>query len=183
MQIKSYFIKLNRIDLWEEQDPEEIKANINNLIENLSQLYCAQDKLRITDSSYTPLYHQLDLNQCFLLNSLTPLYKLRLLHQCRTVNNRVMSFYANGNSYKIDPGTICSICNLFKHESLYHIFCECPVYNSLRTHYINKYTSTTDINANNFVNIILNICNNDQLNDIFHFTIGILKLRSFIVNE
>ena len=167
--------------LWERQDPVMFRENLGLLVERLDDHFRALDDNRIAGSRYCSLYVSMTAPAGFLLSCRSVTGRMRVIRQLRTANVRVISIYVAGNSYKVDPGEQCTICNLRENESLYHILLGCPIYNPIRNEYLNKYIMPAIvIDGGNFHEVLLNII---QINNIYHFICGAMRLRSFIMNE
>ena len=121
----------------------------------------------------------LDYGQGAILAIQKPLKKARIIHQARMINTRIMYFNLNGNVYKINPEELCNICNTFKKENLYHLVLvyECPIYEGLRERFPRQ------LNERQVYEQLLNPLTDHDVNRLYDYLEGVLKLRSFIINE
>ncbi|KAK9510367.1 hypothetical protein O3M35_005168 [Rhynocoris fuscipes] len=120
------------------------------------------------------LYSQMGLGEEYI-GFRTSIAKVRVVCQLRLSHKCKVTVYYRNTAHSIDGSVRCSVCNLDQLETLSHIFFRCPQYNPLRNHYLKKYSA-------NFQDLF-SIGDINKLNDIFYFTIGMLKLRSFCLNE
>ena len=112
VRLGSFFRMVDGESLWERQDLVRFRENLGLLVERLNDHFRALDDNWIAGSRYCPLYVSMTVSAGFLLSCRSVTGRMRVIRQLRTANVRVISIYVAGNSYKVDPGEQCTICNL-----------------------------------------------------------------------
>lgn len=105
-----------------------------------------------------------------------PIYVTRIVAQVRLCNRVSIRFTCSSGLYIIDPRVRCSVCNMQKYESLYHLLFECPIYAPTRSQFIVNlsrrgiHVGLSELDIHGAKQVAACVCN-------------ILKIRSFIFNE
>lgn len=179
-QLKEFLSEQGCLNFWQEQNIN--KNNIFNITNNYIQLMRQKDLDTCKNSSYNLHYKMLksDFGMENYLKIKLPLIKQQIISQTRFASKRKFKIYYKNIKYEFNPETLCTICNTQRPDSLFHFFVECPILNPVRNNYLLKYT--TNLNESNFHKILLDLHKN-KINDLFHYTISAVKLRSFCMNE
>ena len=176
-QLKSVFCIIEMDEVWNSQDPNKIATKTKFIVEKLHLHYYKIDTDKIMNSEYTPMYKLLDYRQGTILAIQKPLKKARIIHRAKMINTRIMYFNLNGNVYKINPEELCNICNTFKKENLYHLVYESPIYEGRRERFPRQ------LNERQVYEQLLKSLTDNDVNPLYYYLEGVLKLRSFIINE
>lgn len=128
------------------------------------------------NSSYNVLYRSLISSNQYLKNKV-PIDRQRVLAQLRLSGNKV-KIYFNRIVYEWDQSEVCSICNLKELETLKHFFMVCPQYQHIRA----KFLGDAFTSCQNLENIFASK-SRKEMNSIYYYVTGALRLRAFIRNE
>ena len=158
-------------------------SNIAKIIEKYSEITLLADIQALSNTKYSSYYQNLKPNlfvcEEYLLFR-TNINKIRILSQIRLSNSsRGLQIYYRGMKYQLDAQNNCTVCNMQKKEDLFHFFLECPIYQSLRSHFLANYVHDKNINTL----FTLTVNDSTKINCIFQFTIQAFCTRSFIINE
>lgn len=96
-------------------------------------------------------------------------------------NEKRINIYYKSNRYIWSTEDICTMCNTMEEESLEHFLCHCPLYTALRNKYIHKYIG--DVVKESRLEQLIAIKCRQQIDDIFYYCTGALKLRAFVINQ
>uniref|UniRef100_A0A023FB05 Putative endonuclease-reverse transcriptase n=1 Tax=Triatoma infestans TaxID=30076 RepID=A0A023FB05_TRIIF len=159
----------------------DLIKNKHVILEKFRNHWLSVNVDRCITSSYSSVFRNissLGLGENYITYK-TSIHKIRTIVQIRLADNNHLYIFHKGNKYNLDYLSLCTVCNMSQEENLNHFYFHCPIYSSLRAHYIDKY-----INDNNFdlaklftVNSVM------KLSDLYYYTVGAFKLRSFIINE
>lgn len=144
------------------EDMESLEASQFSLI--YPALYAASDDHR---------------PQEYLLWNISYNFK-RFLAQLRTIGKYMIKFTFNRSIYKIDQLAICTVCNLLKRETIFHILEECPLYSPLRIHYLGGFGALGNVESLTGALVSLG---EKKLKNLFFYMSEALKLRAFAMNE
>ena len=128
--------------------------------------------------SFAPFYRLIDYGQGGILKMRAPFQMMRILHQAWVGNVKILHFWLNESGHRINSEMVCSICNKYEHENLFHILNVCPIYNAWREVYLRDSIE----NVENFWDILRPL-SLQKLRRWYNFIGGALRLRSFIRNE
>ena len=82
---------------------------------------------------------------------------------------------------KLTPENNAQFTALERTRASNHILLECPIYNPIRNEYLNKYIMlTTVIDGGNLHEVLLNITSVIQINDIYNFICGAMRLLDLL---
>ena len=179
-QIKNFLLELGFEKIWSNKTIN--KSIIDNILTKYSEKLKEQDINLVLQSRFNKHY-KLCKNNSSPENYLSfsiPFPRIRILCQLRLANKNYIRLIHNGIRYEILTSEQCTICNLEKNESLFHIFFECPIYLSLRTNYLSNIRDITE--EPDMYKLFSNL-SIDKLNCIYYYILAALKLRSFIINE
>ena len=110
----------------------EIRDNIKNLTGELEVYYFSEGHNRMVNSSFDPIYRLIDLSQGEIVVMRAPIRMMIILHQANVGNIQTLYFWLNRFGHRINPEMVCSFCNKYEKENLFHILNVCPIYNVLR---------------------------------------------------
>lgn len=178
-QVKSFFQDTDCMHVWNSLDGVKLKTHYTYLLDKYTQkLYCGD-----TDAFAASAYSSLSCLPYIsnvgdnYLRLRIPISIIRLLAQIRLNSRLTLRFTFGGNYYIVNSSELCSLCNLKRPETLYHLFFECPIYEALRVLLPNGLTTVDEI-----WQLIYTITpQNAKL--LFSFVTGVLKLRAFVLNE
>lgn len=179
LQVKEYFGHIQSLSLLENLDADSLKRAKPHLLTRYQNFLYHRDTVERSRSAYLVFRDSRFGSTPEAVKYLTwclPMYMTRIVTQLRLSTNRGMKLTYCGNSHFIDFTVSCSICNLHRDETLHHIFHECPVYRPIRTSFI------TRLGRDGFVGNF-DALTAKELKDVSLFFIGVLKIRSFIINE
>lgn len=180
-QLKEVFHMIGEDKLWKTQDPQAIKENIPLMTQKLQMHFYREDMERSRNSLYCK-YYGLAKEQSHLLNIRLPLVRRSVLHQIRTCNEREIKFYIKGNTYKIDPKCVCSICNTEELEDLAHILIGCPLYAELRE--VRWRLGISDnVKKEQLLEDIINPTTSMEIARLCKYIESAMRIRAFICNE
>ncbi len=179
VQLRSYFEKIDALEIWENLSFENLRRNRTFLL-NKFQSYLRQsdiEALRI--SRYSSLYNSLILQdevQSYLKMHM-PSHVMKILAKIRLSGVKFLKFSYNGCLYTVNCSEICLICNCHQLETFDHVMFECPIYEPIR----NKYMP----NISNANVLAAALSGNDLslLKGIAIYVINSMLLRSFVLSE
>uniref|UniRef100_T1HZZ1 Reverse transcriptase zinc-binding domain-containing protein n=1 Tax=Rhodnius prolixus TaxID=13249 RepID=T1HZZ1_RHOPR len=109
--------------------------------------------------------------------------RLRVVSQLRLASDKsIRIWYSNGGYHAIDALSLCTLCNLNAHETLEHFLIHCPLYSPIRNHYLERYV-TGSVNDGQGLVSLLTVASEKQLDHLYYYVTGALKLRAFVINE
>lgn len=164
------------------QDPEEIKQEIETILEKHREKNRQEDKRRIIASSYSSLYQHITTGvgtEPYLTFDLG-IERIRTVSHLRVASQKAIRIYANRCSYVVLTGEICSICNRGEEEDLAHILLRCPMYTETRTA-IRQYIDEENLESS--IKNLLTFESIDKLNIVYKYIVKVLQIRAFIRNE
>lgn len=181
-QLRELLQNLNLNYIWEEQNPQTIKDQLENILTNYQNQLLIIDKNKILDSSYSSIYQHIIHENITYFKLNINFNKIKLISQIRVSGHLTVKLHANTCVYKWKQEDLCRICNFGTAETIMHFFLECPIYEPIRSHYLKKYFSTENNNEINYINLVSNLTI-QKINEIFYYVTGALKIRSFALNE
>lgn len=110
-----------------------------------------------------------------------PILKIRILCQLRLSNRNRIMLFIDGLKYVLEAKNLCSICNKYAEEDLYHFLIECPMYAEIRNFYLKKISYKPK--KSNYEKL-LKIKNSDlkKINDMYNYIVNSIRIRSFKIN-
>lgn len=178
-QVEQFFTLLQKRDLWNGLCGHSLRRSKADLLTSYREYLHFLDVSAASASTFLvfpSLLRKVSPNPAVYLTWNLPMYIVRLLAQIRLTNIRGVSFSSRGNSFYIDSTVLCSICNLQKRETLFHIFSECPVYRPVRSELISSLFADGSPNE-------LMSADPRRARQIAHFVTAMLRIRAFIINE
>lgn len=155
---------------------------ISKAMENIIVKNREKDIKRCKLSNFSEIYKHIATMEPEYLKNRINFSKTRVFSQLRVAGTKYISIYHRSIGYKIKCDEICTICNMGVLENIHHFLLVCPLYNSLRQNYLREWLSTELSNQDRIVQIL---CSSDvkQMNNVFYYIMGALKIRSFCLNE
>lgn len=179
-QLREVLVKVGYEELYRNGTHEQIKENLEEILEKFKFILREEDTNRINNSTYSSIYKETlrgGVERYLTLD--THINKIRVVSQLRVAAKNCIRIYANRMSYKIDTEVICSLCGMLEEENLKHILFRCPMYTETR-HLIRKYMSE---NLEESLINLLTIEDEAKLNYLYEYVMTMLKIRSFIMAE
>lgn len=180
LQVRQFFSRLGKLHLWNDLSVHTLKRLKPDLLAGYAGYLRTLDTSAASASSFM-LFPSLFVNNIHpspadYLTWNLPIYVVRSVAQIRLCNIRGIVFSSQGNFFKIDPSVNCSLCNLQRRETIFHIFSECPVYRSIRSEFI------ADLCRGGCQEGLKNV-DLRQAKQIAFFVAAMLRIRAFIINE
>lgn len=182
-QLKNILISIGLEQIWINQNSNEIKSELNNILNKYKKKLELEDKERALNSTYSEVYQYLKCNEGTesYLKSAANIDKIRLISQIRVMGKHYIRLVTKGYKYMWKSEELCSICNLNKAENMYHFLVECPIYKNFRDAFIYKYC--INCNENNYMQCLLTNLDAIKINHLYLYIINSLRIRSFIIYE
>lgn len=173
-------------EVWEAQSCELLKNKMDEILSSYECQLIEQDYDRLEHSSYCTWYKELK-PKPEEMESITssyvsipgPICRTRVIAQIRLSGNSKVNFYINRISYCWNSEEECTLCNLQENENMYHFFFKCPHFECLRNQYLRKWLDDGQLTVKSLVE---NPSRSD-INNVFFFVQGALRLRAFLRNE
>ncbi|KAI5713068.1 hypothetical protein M8J75_013538 [Diaphorina citri] len=134
-QLHSILREAGKLCLWESQDPELVKTEIDSLLDFYKQKYIMEDENRRVLSSYSVIYKTIADGHTMksYLNIDCPIQVTRTFSQLRAAGANRVYINLKGNIHSWNTTELCTMCNLAVLETLQHVICECPMYADVRS--------------------------------------------------
>lgn len=132
-QLVSLLRKYDRMELWESQNPQIVKPEIENILKLVEQQFLEEDERRIFNSSYSIIYRDIQPGRSMAqyLTVDSPMCMQRTLSQLRTAG-KIIYLNIKGDIHTIDTTEECTLCNFHVNEDLTHFLTQCPMYRDPR---------------------------------------------------
>lgn len=171
-QLISLLQKYNRIYLWESQDPELVKSEIEDILTTLELKHQEEDETRIYNSSYSKIYKDIQPGRSMAqyLTEDSPICIQRTLSQLRTAGE-IIYLNIKGNIYTINTTEPCTLCNYHVNEDLNHFLTQCPMYRDPRILFLDSRSEQELLRAKE----------RSLLLKLHQYVVEAIKIRSFIM--
>ncbi|KAI5737089.1 hypothetical protein M8J76_009952 [Diaphorina citri] len=179
-QLREELLNIGREDLYNSENPEEIKGEIESILTLHRQKTRQEDTRRISQSSYSDLYQHITTGletEPYLTFDLR-IERIRTVSHLRVASRKEIRIYTNRCSYVMNTEEICSICNRGEEEDLTHILLTCPMYAETRAG-IKQYIIENHSNDTTVKNL-LTFDTEEKLNRVFNYITTCMRTRSFI---
>lgn len=183
-QLREKFLKLGYSEVWEQQRPDTLKIKIEEILNTYHDKLVLNDRNRLQNTSYSPFYSSLKLipqnnyvSKYLLLR--IPICKKRLQAQLRLSGGGKIVVLVNGSFHQWSPEEVCSIFNRLEAETLYHLIFQCPQYAAVRAHFLRDLI----LKYGQDLGTILNTKHTKEINLLYFYISGAIKLRSFLRKE
>lgn len=180
LQLENIFLQISESDIWRNLSAQTLKCSKHRILKKYEELLRCTDISAASSSTFllfpSLLPNNLDLVPSQYLTWKLPIYITRVISQLRMCNVRGVKLSSAGSSFFIDFSVSCTLCNLQRNETLFHMFLECPVYEPIRTSFLREIGP-----AGLFAR--LNMLDVRGAKIIAAFVATILKIRAFIINE
>lgn len=186
--LKRKLVQLDYAEIWEAQSHELLKDRIGEILDRYEIQLVEQDYRRLQSSSYCTLYKELKPNPGIeemkpktssYFSLMGPIDRTRVVAQIRLVQNSKVNFYINRMAYNWSSEEQCSVCNLHENEDLYHFLFKCPHFSELRSTYLEKWLTEGRCSVED---VVRNPSQMD-INNLYFYILGALKIRAFLRNE
>lgn len=174
-------------NLWQNQNAILLKEQKSEILNTYFMQLTNNDWDGLERSSYYTYFKELKPRQVITsmdaqfaspyLQLIVPVCRTRVVAQLRLCG-RFIKFHVNNISYFWDGDECCTICNMQRKEDISHFLLECPQYGHLRQQYLKDL-----IPPEGGLSQLLKDLSTSQLDKIFFFVSGAIKIRSFIMQE
>lgn len=181
-QVDKFLRKIGYSDFWSNVDPRFWEDKRKSIRDELQLLSRREDLSVYCESTFCQIKIPREQHLASYLNSRCPFTTKRLIIQLRLASKYTCLFTMKGDTYKIDPNQLCTLCNLNENETIVHVLFRCPIYRGIRNALLDKFI---DFNATDATNIekLLSTENEKCMNRIYYFVSNCLRIRAFIINE
>ncbi|XP_026678517.1 HEAT repeat-containing protein 5B [Diaphorina citri] len=179
-QLHSILREAGKLCLWESQDPELVKTEIDSLLDFYKQKYIMEDENRRVLSSYSVIYKTIADGHTMksYLNIDCPIQVTRTFSQLRAAGANRVYINLKGNIHSWNTTELCTMCNLAVLETLQHVICECPMYADVRSVFLKPILDQ----GNTLEQVLFNVdCSSmtSKLYAIHNFVCEAMKIRAF----
>ncbi|KAI5692253.1 hypothetical protein M8J75_000058 [Diaphorina citri] len=183
-QLHSILREAGKLCLWESQDPELVKTEIDSLLDFYKQKYIMEDENRRVLSSYSVIYKTIADGHTMksYLNIDCPIQVTRTFSQLRAPGANRVYINLKGNIHSWNTTELCTMCNLAVLETLQHVICECPMYADVRSVFLKPILDQ----GNTLEQVLFNVdCSSmtSKLYAIHNFVCEAMKIRAFVSNQ
>lgn len=184
--LRAKLVGLGFGEVWEAQSRELLKNKMDEILSTYEIQLIEQDYVRLEHSSYCTWYKELK-SKPEEIKPITSSYvsipgiiaRTRIIAQIRLSGNSKVNFYINRISYSWNSDEECTLCNLHETENLYHFFFKCPHFTCLRKQYLRKWLGDDQLSIKRLVEDP----SRSDINNVFFYVQGALRLRAFLRNE
>lgn len=183
VQFRLFLQKIDCLDLWGNLDPGQWEVRLEVAFKNYESSLRISDIVHalLSDARQFQLYPTVEVAPAKYLTFRLPIALKRIMAQLRLANKYYSHLSYKKCLGKFNPGSICQNCNLGELETVEHFLCRCPIYQPLRSIYIDKYLSQ-DM-QHGALERLLEDGEVGVLMAIYNFAGRSLLLRAFSLNE
>lgn len=184
-KLNSFLTPIGSAEILRSLDQRVIKQELKNLILQFKNMCLSEDIHYVVDSCrFNAQYRNLSalgLTENYLDWNCS-INLVRIVLQLRLANLKIATLYCNGIKYVFDSNSICSLCHDLAPDSLIHFLFDCPVYQVLRTYYLEKYIDSLSPPQHQY-QTLLSIGSKLQMCDVYNYVSEAVKIKSFLMNE
>lgn len=177
IQLQAILQTADKLWLWEAQDPEVLKEEIESILEFYKHKFIIEDEERCAGSSYSSLYYNISEGHNLkpYLSTNCPIHIQRIFSQLRMTGQCRVYINIKGFIYSWNAEELCTICNMNVPETLQHVLYECPMYRDARHTFMKSYVQNTCS-----MEQMLRTADNNKLYNIHQFVSEAMRIRAFI---